>query len=114
VTCRVPHGTDIGPLLFVSYIDDVLRIYHNCAVSDFQKCIDELNLDLQRVHEWAAANGLKPNPIKSPVIVISCCRVGKVINLGFVLNERLTATDHFKEGLLDVALFEAIFIASIV
>jgi hypothetical protein len=32
---------------------------------------DELNLDLQRVHEWVAANGLKLNPI----IVISRCRV---------------------------------------
>jgi hypothetical protein len=63
-----------------------------------------LNLDLQRVL----------NPMKSQVIVISCCRVDipphtllivsdvikvvpKVNNLGFVLNERLTATDHFKK-----------------
>jgi hypothetical protein len=44
-------------------------------VSDFQRCIDELNLDLQRVHERAAANRLKLNPIKSHVIVISRCRV---------------------------------------
>jgi hypothetical protein len=42
-------------------------------MSDFQRCIDELNLDLQRVHEWMAANGLKL--IKSQVIVISRCRV---------------------------------------
>jgi hypothetical protein len=65
-------------------------------VSDFQKCIDELNLDLQRVHEWLAANGLKLNPMKSQVIVISRCRVDilppkvikvvlKVYNLAFVL-----------------------------
>jgi hypothetical protein len=44
-------------------------------VLDFQRCINELNLDLQRVHEWAAANVLKLNPIKSHVIVISRCRV---------------------------------------
>jgi hypothetical protein len=44
-------------------------------VSDFQKCIDELNLDLQRGHEWAAANGLNLNLIKSQVIVINRCRV---------------------------------------
>jgi hypothetical protein len=24
---------------------------HTCVVTDFQKCIDGLNLDLQRVHE---------------------------------------------------------------
>jgi hypothetical protein len=52
-----------------------MQIYHTCAVSDFQKCIDELNLDLQRVHEWASANGLKLNPKKSQVMLICRCRV---------------------------------------
>jgi hypothetical protein len=57
---------------FHIYADDLL-IYH--TVSDFQRCIDELNLDLQRVHEWAAANSPKLNPIKSQVIMISRCTV---------------------------------------
>jgi hypothetical protein len=35
---------------FHIYADD-LQIYYYCAVSDFQRCIDELNLDLQLVHE---------------------------------------------------------------
>jgi hypothetical protein len=79
-TCGVPQGS-VGLLpsclyhilMLVSrvirychfhiYADD-LQIYHTCAVSDFQKCIDELNLDLQRVHEWPVGNGLNLNPIK--------------------------------------------------
>jgi hypothetical protein len=55
----VPHGFFLGPLLFISYIDDVsrvirycrfhiyaddLQIYQTCAASD--EYIDELNLDL--------------------------------------------------------------------
>jgi hypothetical protein len=123
VTCGVPHGSvlvffhDASRVIryfrFHIFADD-LQIYHNCAVSDLQRCIDELNLDLQRVHEWAAANGLKLNPMKGREIVIIHCRVDispptllmwsdnikvalKVNNPGFVLNERLTATDHFKK-----------------
>jgi hypothetical protein len=66
------------------------------------------------VHEWQAANGFKLNHIRSQVIVISRFGVDispptlligsdvikvvpKVKNLGFVLNERLTATDHFRK-----------------
>jgi hypothetical protein len=68
---------------------------------------------LQQIHEWAAANGLKLNPEKSQVILKHRCRadiptltlligsnvvkdVPRVI-LGFVLNEKLTAMDHFKK-----------------
>jgi hypothetical protein len=71
-------------------------------------------MDLQRIHEWATANGLKLNAEKSQVILIHRCRadippptlliganvvkvVPRVRNLEFDLNERLTATDHFRK-----------------
>jgi hypothetical protein len=73
VTCGVPH------VLFVSYINDVsrvikysaagdLQIYHSSSVSDLQRCYDEINMDVQQIHEWVTANGLKLNPEKSQVI----------------------------------------------
>jgi hypothetical protein len=37
---------------FHIYADD-LQTYHTYAVSDFLRCIDELNLDLQRLQEWS-------------------------------------------------------------
>jgi hypothetical protein len=96
-------------------------MYHTSASLDFQWCIDKLNLDLQHVHQWVPANGLKLNPMKSQVILISRCRVDippptllirsdffkvvpKLNNLGFVLNEKL-------KGILDLVLFKAICIA---
>jgi hypothetical protein len=65
-------------------------------------------MDLQQIHEWATANGLKLNPDKSQIILIHRYRadippptwlidanvvkaVSRVRNLGFVLNERLYA-----------------------
>jgi hypothetical protein len=68
---------------------------------------------LQQIHEWATANGLKLNPEKSQVILKHRCRADiltlilfiganvvkdvPTVNLGFVLNERLTAMYHFRK-----------------
>jgi hypothetical protein len=98
----------------INIYGDVLQIYHSSSVLNLQRCYDEINMDLQQKHGCETANGLNLNPEKSQVILIRRCRANippltlliganvvkvvlKVRNLGFVLNERLTATDHFKK-----------------
>jgi hypothetical protein len=46
---------------FHIYADD-FQFYHSSSVLDLQRCYDEINMDLQQIHEWATANGLKLNP----------------------------------------------------
>jgi hypothetical protein len=93
------------------YADD-LQIYHSSRVSDLRRCYDEIKMDLQQIHKWVMANGLKMKPEKSQVILIHRCRADippptlligtkvvkvfpRVRNFGFILNERLT--DHFRK-----------------
>jgi hypothetical protein len=72
------------PFLFVFYINDVsmvikysrfniyaddLQIFHSSSVLDLQRCYDEINMDLQHIHEWAtiklneAESGKEPDNI---------------------------------------------------
>jgi hypothetical protein len=51
VTCGFPQESVLGLVLFISYIKKVSRVVRYCRFHifvDFQWCIDELNLDLQR------------------------------------------------------------------
>jgi hypothetical protein len=89
----------------------VMTCYHTADAENIQRCYDEVNPDLSRIAEWARKNGLKMNPKKNQVLLIHRLAgnhpqphlvidsnavkvVQKVVDLGFVLNARLTPVDH--------------------
>ena len=92
VTQGVPQGSVLGPLFYIIYANDIVKMIKHCNIAmyaddtvlylakkNFEKAIDGMQKDVSALESWCLLNGIQMNVDKTSLSVFnSAQRLGKL------------------------------------